>query len=144
MAKAHTPSVGEPSSAGAVNIALSNAIVRLHRDYLGRGPTRTRTSIRDDTVVVIMHDTLTKAERSLAEDGKRDEVLFTRSSLQNTMRDDMVAAVERILGRKVIAFLSSNHIDPDLACEVFVLAPPLGDPSGVPEQDGSDEQDHRA
>lgn len=132
--ESRTPSAAEPSPAGAYNIALSNAIVRLHRDYLGRGPTRTRTSIRDDVVVVVMHDTLTKAERSLAEDGKRDEVLFTRSSLQGTMREAMVSAVEGILGRRVIAFLSSNHIDPDLACEVFVLAPASGDadPDEVP------------
>ena len=130
-----TASAGEPSPAGAVNIALSNAIVRLHRDYLGRGPTRTRTSIRDDVVVVVMHDTLTKAERSLAEDGKRDEVLFTRSSLQSTMRNDMVAAVEQILSRRVVAFLSSNHIDPDLACEVFVLAPAPDDPNEPPNAD---------
>lgn len=39
------------------------------------------------------------------------------------MRDDLVAIVERQLDRKVIAFMSQNHIDPDLAVEVFVLEP---------------------
>jgi hypothetical protein len=39
------------------------------------------------------------------------------------MRDDLIAIVERQLDRNVIAFMSQNHIDPDLAVEVFVLEP---------------------
>jgi len=39
------------------------------------------------------------------------------------MRADLIEIVERHLGRKVIAFMSQNHIDPDLAVEVFVLEP---------------------
>jgi uncharacterized protein YbcI len=108
---------------GQLHAAISNAIVRLHREYLGRGPTRARTSIRDNVVVVIMEDTLTKAEQSLVADGKEDEVLRVRHSFQRTMRNDMVAAVERLTARRVIAFMSSNHIDPDLASETFVLEP---------------------
>jgi hypothetical protein len=37
------------------------------------------------------------------------------------MREDLVSIVERQLERRVIAFMSQNHIDPDLAVEVFVL-----------------------
>jgi uncharacterized protein YbcI len=110
-------------NAGPLSASISNAIVHLHREYLGRGPTKARTSIRDDTVVVVMSDTLTKAERSLVADGKSDEVLQTRHSLQRTMRADMVSAVEQLTGRAVMALMSANHIDPDLACEVFILEP---------------------
>jgi hypothetical protein len=39
------------------------------------------------------------------------------------MRDDLIAIVGRHLERTVIAFMSQNHIDPDLAVEVFVLEP---------------------
>jgi uncharacterized protein YbcI len=70
-----------------------------------------------------MQDTLTKAERSLVADGKQEEVLRGRHSLQRTMRGDLVAAVERLTGREVVAFMSDNHVDPDLACEIFVLGP---------------------
>jgi uncharacterized protein YbcI len=111
---------------GEINAAISRSIVRLHREYLGRGPTKARTSIRDNTVVVLMEDTLTKAERSLIADGKQDEVLQTRHSFQMTMRSDMVAAVEQATGRSVIAFMSDNHVEPDLACEIFVLEPEPG------------------
>jgi uncharacterized protein YbcI len=113
-------------AAGEISATISRAIVRVHRDYLGRGPTKARTSIRDNTVVVLMEDTLTKAERSLIVDGKQDEVLRTRHSFQMTMRADMVAAVEGATGRNVIAFMSDNHVEPDLACEIFVLEPEPG------------------
>jgi uncharacterized protein YbcI len=113
----------EPLVGGQLHSAISNALVRLHRDYLGRGPTRARTSIRDNVVVVILEDTLTRAERTLVEDGKSEEVLRVRQSFQRTMEADMVRAVETLSGRRVIAFMSANHIDPDLASETFVLEP---------------------
>ena len=122
-------STGEEQRAGQMSASISNAIVHLHREYLGRGPTKARTSIRDDTIVVLMTDTLTKAEHSLVADGKADEVLSTRHSLQGTMRNDMVSAVERITGRTVMAFMSTNHIEPDLACEILILEPESDPPA---------------
>jgi uncharacterized protein YbcI len=122
---------GEPLAGSQLHSAISNALVHLYRDYLGRGPSRVRTSLRDNVLVVIMEDTLTKAERSLVRDGKEGEVLEVRQSFQRTMRHDMVEAVERLSGRRVIAFMSANHIDPDLAAETFVFeARPGDDPEG--------------
>jgi uncharacterized protein YbcI len=108
---------------GQLSAAICNAVVRIQREYLGRGPTKARASVRGDIIVVLMQDTLTKAERSLAADGRQEDVLRSRRSLQGTMTDDIVAAVEELTGRSVIAFMSDTHIDPDLACEVIVLEP---------------------
>jgi len=108
---------------GAIGAAVSNAIVGLVREYTGRGPTRVRTHISGDLVSVVMGDSLTKAERSLVGDGKSELVRHIRGEFQRTMRDEMVGAVEEITERKVIAFMSDNHIDPDMAIEAFVLEP---------------------
>jgi uncharacterized protein YbcI len=70
-----------------------------------------------------MGDVLTKAERKLVEDGKRELVLQVRQEFQKTMREDLIAAVETLTERKVVAFMSDNHIDPDMAVETFVLRP---------------------
>ena len=107
----------------AVSVTISNFVVKTVRDYTGRGPTRARTYIHDDLVTIVLRDTLTKGERSLVADGYEDEVLRMRLAFQQTMRTALVAGVEDILGRKVEAFLSANHIDPDVATETFVLAP---------------------
>jgi uncharacterized protein YbcI len=105
------------------NAAISDAAVRLVRDYTGRGPTRSRTTINHDSVMIVLGDTLTRGERKLVETGKADEVLRLRHEFQMVMREELIEAVESNLGRKVIAFMSDNHVDPDLAVEVFVLEP---------------------
>src|SRR4051812_41737225 len=102
---------------------ISNLVVRLLAEYIGRGPTMAKTTIGRDVVTVVLRDTMTKGERSLARDGKADLVLQLRHEFQRTMREDLVAGVELILERKVIAFMSDNHIEPDMAVEVFVLEP---------------------
>jgi uncharacterized protein YbcI len=118
----------ERTAGGALNAAISNAIVGVVHEYTGRGPTRARTSIRDDVVVVMLQETMLKAERSLVEAGKSDLVAEMRRSFQQTMRADMSAAVTELTGREVIAFMSDSHLKPDYSAEVFVLAP--APPSG--------------
>jgi uncharacterized protein YbcI len=102
-------------------VAISNAVVGVLRDYTGRGPTKARTYIADDLVTCVMRDTLTKGERTLVEHGREEHVLDTRKEWQDTMGDELTAAVEELSERKVMAYLSQNHIDPDLGIETFVL-----------------------
>ncbi|HEV7805854.1 MAG TPA: DUF2294 domain-containing protein [Solirubrobacteraceae bacterium] len=108
---------------GSTSAAISNAVVGLLHDYTGRGPTHARTTIGTDTIVVTLRNSLTKAERTLAGRGQALEVLAMRRAFQNTMRDDLVSAVQRLTGRTVEAFLSDNLHEPDVAVEIFLLAP---------------------
>jgi len=114
----HEQRQGKPPAA-----MISTATVQIMHDYTGRGPTKAKTIINDDLVTVLLADTLTAGERKLVETGRSDRVISLRHDFQVAMRDDLVAIVERQLDRKVIAFMSENHIDPDLAIEVFVLEP---------------------
>jgi uncharacterized protein YbcI len=118
---AHEPR--HASDGGELGAAISNAVVRLMAEYTGRGPTKARTSIRDDVIMVVLEDTLTKGERTLVSDGRSDKVIALRGEFQAAMTSDAVAAVEQLTGRSVTAFMSANHIDPDLAAEIFVLKP---------------------
>src|SRR4051812_24878032 len=102
---------------GGASSAISTQVVHLLREYTGRGPTKAKTYIDHELVTVVLRDILTKGERSLVNDGKTEAVLKTRQLYQETMRDDLVATVERVTGRKVTAFMSANHISPDMAVE---------------------------
>jgi uncharacterized protein YbcI len=104
-----------------VTAEISTAAVRLLREYTGRGPTKARTTISEDHVVIVLGDLLTKGERNLVESGKGDRVLSLRRDFQLAMREDLIAMVEEHVGRQVVAFMSDNHVDPDLAIEVFIL-----------------------
>jgi uncharacterized protein YbcI len=114
-------------SRGQLAAAISNSVVRITTEHTGRGPTQARTTINDDTILVLMRDTLTKGERSLELSGEDRFVLESRARHQRTMRDDLIKTVERLAGRKVLAFMSANHLKPDMAVEVFVMEPSTGD-----------------
>jgi uncharacterized protein YbcI len=110
-------------SKGSVNAEIANAVVRLTREYTGRGATEARAVVSGNLVTVLMTDLLTKTERKLVEDGKAETVIRLRDEVQATMREDLIAAVETLTQRKVIAFMSASHIEPDMAIEAFVLEP---------------------
>ena len=121
---------------GSMASAISGAVVQLMREYTGRGPTRARTYINEDLISVVLQDTLTMGERSLVRDGEVDLVLASRKAFQRTMSQQLIAAIEEHSGRRVLAFLSANHIDPDIALESFVLVPRSGNGASA-ETDGS-------
>lgn len=109
---------------GPLSLAISNLLVGLLRDYTGRGPTRARTTIRDNVVLVMLEHTLTKGEQSLVANGRSDTVLEIRHEFQKAMREESSMKVSELTGRRVVAFLSANHIDPDLGAEIFLLDGP--------------------
>ena len=111
------------NSGGRLGTAVSNAVVSLFADYLGRGPTRARATLSRDLVTVVLEETLTKAERHLVSEGEAKSVIETRRVVQHTMRDGLVAVVERHTGCRVAAFLSDQSVEPDVSVEVFVLEP---------------------
>jgi len=113
---------------GSPNAEISRSAVQLLREYTGRGPTRARTTINTDSVMIVLGDILTKGERKLAESGKAERVLAVRHDFQMVMREELVAMVERTLDREVAAFMSANHLDPDVAVELFILEPATGEP----------------
>jgi uncharacterized protein YbcI len=128
---------------------IATSVVKVMREYTGRGPTKAKATIDENMVTVLLADTLTSGERTLVESGRSNRVIRLRHDYQLVMRDDLVGIVERELDRKVIAFMSQNHIDPDLAVEVFVLdpantvsrisaAPPTSDAADHKTQTGAD------
>jgi uncharacterized protein YbcI len=121
---------------GELNAALARAVVRYYRDHFGRGPTKAQAFYRGTVIVVLLNDTMTKAERSLAAAGKIEAVMQLREAFQESMRNELAQTVERLVGSKVVAFMSSNHIDPDMAAEIFVLERPVqGEPTGAAARD---------
>jgi uncharacterized protein YbcI len=108
----------------SINREVSRAMIHLTHAYTGRGPRRARTTINGNLVVCVLEDSLSKGELILVAKGHGEAVLGMRHRFQEAMRDDAIASVERLMGRGVTSFMSANHIEPDLAAEIFVLADP--------------------
>lgn len=104
-------------------LEISNAISRLHKDFVGRGPTNSRTTIDGNLVVCLLEGCYTRAEQTLTANDKSDVVHAGRLGLQDAMRQAMIAAVEQTTGRRVHSFMSANDLEQGLQVEVFVLTP---------------------
>jgi uncharacterized protein YbcI len=111
---------------GELNAALSREVVRIHTTNLGRGPRKAFSFYNGNVVVTILQDVLTQAEQNLTTNDDGDAVLAMRRRFQRVMAEEMRASVEELTGRGVTAFMSDNHIEPDMAIEVFVLDAPVG------------------
>jgi uncharacterized protein YbcI len=103
--------------------AISRAVASVLRDYTGTEPSAVETTINDTLVTVVMRDTLLKAQRSLAREGKGLEVIDMRRRFQETMREELSAVVTEHTGRIVEVFLSASGVEPDIEVEIFILAP---------------------
>jgi uncharacterized protein YbcI len=108
---------------GELAAAISNTVVKALARTTGRGPTKAKTTIGTDGVFVVLQDSLTIGERTLTAAGEEWAVLDLRRRWQRVMEFDVSREIEELTGRKVVGFMSDNHIDPDLAVEVFVLEP---------------------
>jgi uncharacterized protein YbcI len=114
----------EQLAGGELNAAVTSALVGIHTEYLGRGPTTASTFHHGNVLVTLMHGVLTHAEKSLSGTDRAQAVNNIRHLFQETMEVDSRAAVERLTGRKVVALISGNHIDPDIEADVFILDRP--------------------
>jgi uncharacterized protein YbcI len=112
-----------PGTHGDVLTAISDGMVGLLREFYGRGPTRAKSYFEDDLVVCLLRGGFSRVEQTLLEGGRGASVIAQRMEFQELMRDRFGAVIERATGRPVIGFMSGNQQDPDLMCEVFILAP---------------------
>ena len=121
------------SSLGEMRATISNEIVRLQAEYYGKGPTRAKTYIVEDLVVVVLEESFTRAEKTLAERGEREAIQHIRRRFQQQMADSFTSVVEQATGRKVRVFLSETDIDSDVSVETFLLAEERTDMTGFEE-----------
>lgn len=113
----------KPATHGDVLTAISDGMVALLKEFYGRGPTRTKSYYEDDLVVCLLRGGFTRVEHTLLEGGRGASVIQQRMDFQDVMRARFSSVVETATGRRVIGFMSGNQQDPDIMCEVFILAP---------------------
>jgi uncharacterized protein YbcI len=109
----------------SVLMEVSNHLVRLFKEQFGRGPTAARTHwAGPDTLICVLDDTLTPAERTLVKMGEHQRLRDMRLFFQYAALRDFCEPIEQITGRKVRAFHSSTDTAAEgQSVEVFVLHP---------------------
>ena len=113
---------GEQKALGETRARISKEMVRLQSEYYGKGPTRAKTYIVDDLVVVVLEESFTRAEKTLVERGEREAIQQIRRRFQQQMAESFISIVEQATGRRVRVFLSETDVDQDVSVETFLLA----------------------
>jgi uncharacterized protein YbcI len=109
---------------GRVMTAVSNALVALHKEQFGRGPTGARSYFAGpDTLICLLEDALVPAERALVEMGEHHRVRDARLFMQVATADRFTARIEELVGRKVHSFVSALDAEKAIAFEIFVFEP---------------------
>jgi uncharacterized protein YbcI len=117
---------GEPLLA-----ALSEAMASIHERYHGRVPATAKSLMMgDDLLACVLGGVYTDVEKTMIELQRTTTVQETRSAFQEAMQHKFIDTVQRLSGRRVLAFISNQHVGPDLEIELFVLAHDEADPTG--------------
>jgi uncharacterized protein YbcI len=119
-------SVGEDSvdslAGGNLLAAISTSIVGILREHYGRGPMKAKTYALDDIIVVVMRGSgFTPLEQTIMDSGRPDRVVAMREDFQHVMADRYKHKIEELTGRRVLAFLSQAHVEPDITMEIFFV-----------------------
>jgi uncharacterized protein YbcI len=106
--------------------AISTEIVAILRQHYGRGPMKAKTYALDDIIVVVMRGSgFTPLEKTIIDSGAPERVVDMRHDFQHIMTRRFTDAIEGLTGRKVLAFLSQAHVDPEITIEIFFIDAPL-------------------
>ncbi len=109
-------------SGGRLLAAISTRIVALLREHYGRGPMKAKTYAIDDIIVVVMRGSgFTPLEQTIMNSGEPGRVVAMREDFQRVMEERYKEAIEDLTGRKVVAFLSQAHVEPDITIETFFV-----------------------
>jgi uncharacterized protein YbcI len=125
-AQASPAGAESPLGGGHLLAAISNRIVQIQREHYGRGPMKAKTYALDDLVVVVMRGSgFTPLEKTMLDSGDPERIVAMRHEFQNMMSKRFIDTIEELTGRKVLAFLSQAHVEPDLTLEIFFVDGPL-------------------
>ena len=117
---------GPRLAGGELLSAISTSIVGLVRDHYGRGPMKAKTYALDDIIVCVLRGSgFTPIEKTMMDSGEPEGVVAMRKDFQRLMASRYKELIEDLTGRKVVAFLSQAHVEPDLTLEIFFVDRPL-------------------
>jgi uncharacterized protein YbcI len=111
---------------GQLNQAIAKSVTHAFRQLIGRGPPKAQAFYHGNVIVVLLEDALTVNEHTLIAGGREDLVHSTRRQWHQAIAPKLVGDVEALTEASVEAFMSTIHIAPDLAAELFVLDRPVG------------------
>ena len=117
------PDGGEDRGQGLL-ARISNEMVRAQKEFFGKGPTKAKSYILDDLLIIVMRGGMTTAEETMLRFGRADQVRQFRQLFENEMTERLTGMVEELTGRTVATYQSQVMFDPHTVVEIFVFDQP--------------------
>jgi uncharacterized protein YbcI len=104
--------------------AVTAEMVLFHERYHHRIPVTAKTLLLGDEILVcVLAGVYSDVEKTMIELQRGTLVQQVRSAFQVAMQSRFIETVERLSGREVLAFISDQHVGPDIEIELFMLKP---------------------
>ncbi len=119
----HDPPQGEAAGedGGALLARISNEMVRAQKEFFGKGPTKAKSYMLDDMLIIVMRGGMTTAEKTMLDFGHPDQVRQFRQLFENAMTERLTGKMEELTGRKILTYQSQIMFEPDVVVEMFVF-----------------------
>ena len=106
---------------GSLLSRISTEMVRAQKEFFGKGPTKAKSYMLDDMLIIVMRGGMTTAEKTMLDFGNEDQVRQFRQLFENEMTDRLTEKMEELTGRKILSYQSQVMFDPDVVVEMFVF-----------------------
>lgn len=117
MASAQT--AVEYGPGGSLLSAICSEVVRMQKEFFGKGPVEAKSYMLDDFLIVVMRGGVTTAEQTMLDFGEADLVRQFRQTFENHMTTRLVDKIEALTERKVVNYQSQILFDPHIVIELF-------------------------
>ncbi len=105
-------------------LQISNGMVRAQKEFFGKGPTKAKSYLLDDFLLIVMRGSQTQAEQTMLEFGQEHLVREFRQQFENEVADTLTRMVERVTGRRVLTYQSQILFEPEVVIEIFFFDGP--------------------
>ena len=112
---------GGEDDGGSLLARISNEMVRAQKEFFGKGPTKAKSYMLDDMLIIVMRGGMTTAEKTMLDFGHPDLVRQFRQLFENSMTERLTGKMEELTGRKILTYQSQVMFEPDVVVEMFVF-----------------------
>jgi uncharacterized protein YbcI len=102
---------------------IANGLAVVYKEFYGRGPTKLVAHISRDAVFCVLEDINTPGQQKLVGMDELALVNAVHSRLQRGMGPEMIAVVERVMGRGVRCYVPGFDGACGVGVDTFLLEP---------------------
>lgn len=114
---------------------IAQSLQNFYRERIGQRPSKVVCQFFDDTLTVVLRDTVAPAERTLLEAGREEHTSEFRVELHDAIKPELKVLIEEIVGVPAITVLIDSDLETGFSSVTAILqhTPLVRDPESIPK-----------